>query len=275
VHASPSPPAEAAAGGGNLLDEDFAGELRSLHAQSRRRSTWLPRIGAAFGNGVIAGLVPSAIVLLIYFLEHRDAPLPWVTIASILAVYGPGVGVSLAVFVEAFVLAADRIARLGYGTWLIANPIVASTTAGVFAGVAPGAIGVAVFGSYHGPFVGTGLIAFGMIAGAVMVAIPVAIRARAARGAPANLAVIGVSALIATAILCAVAAVIAPVIVGGAFAEARNSVEQHGWIVGAVAGAMGGGVVGVFIGIVIALGRSLAPASGNRKRVPEVARGAA
>jgi hypothetical protein len=51
------------------------------------------------------------------------------------------------------------------------------------------------------------------------------------------------------------------VIVGSAFAEARNSVEEHGGLVGAVAGAIGGGVVGVFIGIVIAVGRSLAARS--------------
>lgn len=251
------------------LDEDFAGELRSV-TRPHTAPAWIPRIRAAFGSGVIAGLVPSAIVLLIYFVDNRDAPLPWVTIASILAVYGPGVGVLLAVFVEVFVMLTDRIARIGYGAWLIANPVIAATIAGMLAGIAPGAIGVAVFGSYHGPFVGTGLIAFGMIGGALLVAVPLAIRARAARGVPANLGVIGVSALIATAILCAVAAVIAPVIVGSAFEEARNSVEDHAWIVGGVAGCVGGGVVGVFIGIVIAFGRSLR--SRNRKTVPEVAR---
>jgi hypothetical protein len=212
--------------------------------------------------------LPSALVLLLYFVENIDAPMPWITIASILAVYGPAVGVLLAVFVEAFVMIADRIARVGFGLVLIANPITASTLAGMLAGIAPGAIGVIVFGSYHGPFVGTGLIAFGLISGAVMVAVPAAIRARRIRGAAPNSAVIAMSTMLATVILCAVAAVIAPVIVGSAFDQAQSNVEDYGGIVGGVAGAIGGGVVGVFIGIVIALSR-------NRERVPEVAVGRA
>jgi hypothetical protein len=248
-------------------DDDLAWELWSPCAVTRT-STWIPRIAAAFGNGVVAGLLPSAIVLAVYFFAHRDAPLPWVKIASILAIYGPGIGVLLAVFCEAFVMITDRIARAGYGLVVVCNPIVACTLAGLLAGIAPGAIGVIVFGSYHGPFVGTGLIAFGLISGAMMVALPLATRARTHRGAPRNMLVIAVATLIATVILCAVAAIVAPVIVGSAFAEARHSVEEHGGLVGAVAGAAGGGVVGVFIGIVIGVGRSLR----NRERVPEVAR---
>jgi hypothetical protein len=236
-------------------DDELAWELHSLHVA--RPSTWAPRLASAFRNGVLAGLVPSAIVLVLYFLDNRDAPLPWIRIASILAVYGPAVGVLLAVFVESMTMIADRIARVGYGLPLIANPITASTIAGVLAGIAPGAIGVMVFGSYHGPFVGTGLIAFGLIAGSVMVAVPIAIRARHARGAAPNLAVIAVATVLATVILCAVAAVIAPVIVGSAFDQAQSNLEEYGGIVGGVAGAVGGGVVGVFIGIVIAFGRSL------------------
>jgi len=255
------------------LDDEFSGELRSLRAP-RRPSIWLPRLIAAFRTGIVAGLFPSAIVLVLYFLANRDANLPWVRIASVLAVYGPGVGVSLAVMVEASTMIADRIARVGYGLRVIANPIVASTVAGVLAGIAPGAIGVVVFGSYHGPFVGTPLIAFGLIAGSVMVAAPLATRARHAHGVPPNRAVIAVATVIATLVLCAVAAVIAPVIVGSAFAEAQSAVTDHGGVVGAVAGAIGGGVAGAFIGIVIAVGRTLFPQprrSRQLERVPEVA----
>lgn len=245
------------------LDDELGWELASLRVV-RRPSTWAPRIRAAIGNGVLAGLIPSAIVLLVYFLDNRDAPLPWVRIASILAVYGSGIGVSLAVLVEVFTMITDRIARVGYGLQLIANPITASTLAGILAGIAPGAIGVIVFGSYHGPFVGTGLIAFGLIAGSTMVAIPAAIRARRARGVAANPGAIATSAVFATLILVAVAAVVAPVIVGGAFIEAQSNVEEHGGIVGAVAGALGGGVIGVFIGISITFGRSLFARRGQR-----------
>lgn len=241
-----------------VLDEDDLAWELWLPRREPRTSTILPRLTAAFGNGILAGLLPSAIVLAVYFFSHRDAPLPWMKIASILAVYGPGVGVLLAVFSEALLMLADRIARLGYGLVIVFNPIVACTLAGVLAGIAPGAIGVLVFGSYHGPFVGTGLIAFGLIGGAVMVAVPLAIRARHHRGAPRNTAVIAVATVIATLILCAVSAVVAPVIVGSAFAEARNSIDEYGGIVGGVAGAIGGGVCGVFIGIVIVFSRSLA-----------------
>jgi hypothetical protein len=240
------------------LDDELAWELCQPHVP-RAQSTWAPRIAAAFANGVFAGLLPSATVLLIYFLGNRDADLPWLTIASILAVYGPAVGVLLAVFVEVLLIITDRIGRIGYGLQLLFNPITASTLAGMLAGIAPGAVGVIVFGSYHGPFVGTGLIAFGMIAGSVMVAVPVAVRARAVRGAARNHAVIAAATVFATLILCMVAAIVAPVIVGSAFAEAQSNVEEHGGIVGAVAGGIGGGVVGVFIGIVIAFGRSLLP----------------
>jgi hypothetical protein len=240
----------------DLDDDELAWELWSPRVAGRA-SQVAQRLVAAFGNGIVAGLLPSAIVLAIYFFDNRDAPLPWVRIASILALYGPAVGVLLAVFCEALLMLTDRIARAGFvGLIVVFNPIVACTLAGILAGIAPGAIGVVVFGSYHGPFVGTGLIAFGLIGGAVMVAVPLAIRARRMRGAPRNTAVIAAATVIATVILCAVAAVIAPAIVGSAFAEARNSVEEHGGIVGAVAGAVGGGVCGVFIGIVIALGRS-------------------
>lgn len=238
------------------MEDDLAWEL-AVPATNRRASTIGPRLAAAFGNGVVAGLLPSAIVLVAYFVQHRDADLPWIKIASILAVYGPGVGVLLAVACEALTMATDRIARVGYGLVAIANPIVACTLGGVIAGIAPGAVGVIVFGSYRGPFVGTGLIAFGLIAGSVMVAVPLAARARRVRRAPRNRLVIGASTVIATLILCAVAAVVAPVIVGGAFEEARNGIEDYGGLIGGVAGALGGGVVGVFIGIVIAFSRSL------------------
>ncbi|MEO8702886.1 MAG: hypothetical protein ABI867_22770 [Kofleriaceae bacterium] len=237
-------------------DEGFAGELRSI-APVRRASDLAPRLRAAFVTGIKAGIVPSVIVFVAYFLLNRDAGLPWVRLGSILAIYGPAIGVLLATFVELFVFVTDRIAKLGFGLWLVANPVTAGGFAGALAGIAPGAVGVVVFGAYKGPFVGTGLIAFGLIAGSVMVAVPLAIRARRARGIPDDRAMIGVATVSATLILCAAAAVIAPIIVGSAFHEVRGAVDEFGGIVGAVAGAAGGMIVGVFIGLVIALGRSL------------------
>ncbi len=93
-------------------DDQLAWELWSPHVARRTSVIW-PRLAAAFRNGVLAGLVPSAIVLVLYFIDHRDAPLPWVRIASILAVYGPAVGVLLAVCCESLTMITDRIARAG------------------------------------------------------------------------------------------------------------------------------------------------------------------
>jgi hypothetical protein len=246
------------------LDDDLAWEL-AVPATTRRSSMVASRLASAFRNGVLAGLVPSAIVLGTYFFQHHEADLPWVKIASILAVYGPGVGVLLAVFCEALMIATDRIARVGFGLVAIANPITACALGGLLSGIAPGAIGVLVFGSYRGPFVGTSLIAFGLIAGAVMVAVPLAVRARRLREARKNPWIIGGATLIATAILCGVAAIIAPVIVGTAFDAAREgvTVDEYGGLIGAVGGAVGGGVSGVFIGIVVIVARGRLRASAS------------
>jgi hypothetical protein len=238
------------------LEDEFAGELRSLRPP-RAASQLAARMAATLWIGIRAGLIPSAIVFVIYLLRNRDAPLPWATIGSLLAVYGPVIGILLASSIELFVIGADRIARVGFGLVVIANPVTAGGLAGALAGIVPGAVGVMVFGSYHGPFVGTTLIAFGLVAGAVLVAAPLAIRSRRARGLRDDMRVIAAATLIAMVLLTAVAAVVAPVIVGTAFAEARGAMENHEGIVGAVAGALGGGVVGVFIGLVIVLGRSL------------------
>lgn len=240
----------------DLEDEGFAGELSAVRA-AHLPSHAAARMRAAIATGAKAGLMPSLLVFAGYFLLNPDAPMPWLELGSIIALYGPGVGILLAGFVEALVLLGDRVARLGFGLRAIANPVTAGALGGMLAGTAPGAIGVVVFGAYHGPFVGSGLIAAGLILGSVMIAIPLAIRARRARGASDGVRAVVAATAIATATLCAVAAVVAPIIVGGAFDEVRGAVDDHGGLVGAVAGAMAGGIVGVFIGIVIALGRSL------------------
>lgn len=247
------------------LDADgFAGELTSRAPPPRRPRPWVPRLGAAVRIGARAGLLPAIAVFAIYFLAHHARPMPWVRIASVLAIYGPAVGVLLAVFTEVFVMLLDRVARAGPGLVVIANPVTAGALGGALAGVVPGAVGVTVFGAYTGPYAGTGLIAGALIAGSMLVAVPLARRARRARwprrpGARDH-RVIAAAAAIATLILCAVAAVLAPVIVHSAFARTLGgSLAETGPIAGAIAGAIGGGVVGIFVGLVIAIGRSLRP----------------
>lgn len=237
---------------GDFDGEVFAGELCSLHSPAARKRTVLPRLGGALRVGALAGLFPSLGVGAIYFLAHHATNLPWLRIGSILVVYGPSVGVLLACAVELLVLAFDRIARLGGGLVVIANPVTASGIAGCLAGIVPGAVGVTVFGAYHGPFVGTALIACSVISGAVVIALWLA------RRAGGNRTAVAIAAALATLILCGAALVVAPIIVEGAFAQAQGAVDDYGIVVGAAAGAAGGAIVGIYIGLVIALARGLA-----------------
>src|SRR5688572_13349669 len=191
------------------LDADgFAGELKEL-APPRPPRPWVPRLAAAVRTGIRAGLLPALAVFAIYFVLNHARPMPWVRIASVLAVYGPAVGVLLAVLTELHVMLFDRIARGGHGLAAIANPVTAGALGGTLAGVIPGAVGVTVFGSYTGPFVGTGLIAGALICGSMLVAVPLARRARRARWPrPAGARdhrVIAAAAALATLILCAIA----------------------------------------------------------------------
>jgi hypothetical protein len=232
--------------------DEFAGELTPLRPPVPPKR-WGARTVAAIRTGAFAGLLPAAAVFTIYFLTHADWDLPWLRLASILAVFAPATTIALTALVELLVAATDRIAGWWRPLVVIANPIVASGLAGALAGIAPGAIGVTVFGSYSGPFVGTALIACGIVASAVMVAVPVARRAR--RGDD-RLAIAGAT-LIATLILCGAAAVVTPLLVDSSFDQIRGALEEYGPPVGGAMGAIAGAIVGIYIGIVIAVGRVL------------------
>lgn len=236
--------------------DSIAGE-QSPHVLPKPPPVWLARLGAAIRIGIRAGFWPTAIVFAAYYALNHATPLPWLKLALLAAVYGPMVGVMLAVNVQLLVLIFDRIAATGHGLRFVANPVTAGGLGGVLAGILPGSIGVTVFGSYRGPFVGTVLIAFALIAGSGLIAIPLARGARRGRGAPDDAAAIRTAALVSTLILCALAIVIAPVIVDTAFRQVNGFVQQYGATVGAIAGAVGGGVVGVYVGLVIAIGRRI------------------
>ena len=236
--------------------EGIAGELCPL-VLPKPPPAWVGSLGASFRIGIRAGFWPTAIVFVAYYALNHAAPLPWLKLAMLAAVYGPMVGVLLAVIVQVLVLIFDRVAAAGHGLRFVANPVTAGGLGGVLAGILPGSIGVTVFGSYRGPFVGTVSIAFALIAGSGLIAIPLARRARQARGAPADGRAIRTAALVSTLILCAIAIVIAPVIVNSAFQQVNGYVQEHGATVGAIAGAVGGGVVGVYVGLVIAIGRRI------------------
>lgn len=237
-------------------DDDFAGEV-TRPAAARPARTWVPRLGGAMRSGFVAGALPGALVGAVYYAQNHELDLPWLRIASLLAVYGPGVGILLAGVIELLVLACDRVARVGFGLGLLFHPVSAGALGGVLAGVGPGAIGVLVFGAYHGPFVGTALIAIGLISASLLIAVPAARRARAARGVRPNPRALAAAAAIATLSLCGLAAAIAPLIVDTAFAQSRALDGANG-LIGAAAGALSGAIVGTYIGLVVAVGRALA-----------------
>ncbi len=239
-----------------MEDDPLAWEVAVL-APARPPRIWVPRLGAALRSGVRAGVGPGVFVFVAYYLAHRELDMPWLKIATVLALYAPGVGITLALTVEALVMVVEQIvARV---RWLVpvANSVVAAGLAGAICGVLPGAIGVVVFGGYRGPFVGTALIATSLMSGALLVAVPAARRARrhTQKQTAHDTRAVVVATLVATLILGAVAAVIAPLLVDGAFVRVAGEIDRHGATVGAVVGAMGGTILGLYIGLVIALAR--------------------
>jgi len=236
--------------------DGFAGELAPLWPGRPARKLD-PRWGKCVRGGMIAGGVPAVFLLLDYFLAHDDLDLPWLKIASLVAVLAPLSGLLLALFVEAAVVAFDRVGRAWWPLKLVANPMTAGAIGGALAGIAPGAVNVTTFGSYHGPFVGTVPLACTCIAGALLVVVPIARRC-GANGVIAGL-------VIATVLLCAIAAVVAPLIVDSAFQQLQGELTTDGPIVGAACGVIGGGIMGVYVGLVIVVGRMVRPASRFRR----------
>ena len=238
-------------------DPSLAWEV-TVPPAARPRRTWTPRLAAALRSGFLAGFLPGGLVFTLYYLAHRDLDMPWGKIALVLALYAPGVGITLAVAVEGLVMIAEAIvARV---RWLvpIANSIVAAGIAGAICGILPGSIGVVVFGGYRGPFVGTTLIAVAQVGGALLVAVPSARRARRhSRGTTRNAGAVAAATLIATLVVGVVAAVVAPLLVTRAFTGIAGELDAHGATVGAVIGAMGGAILGLYVGLVIALARRL------------------
>src|ERR1043165_2052749 len=105
-------------------DEVFAGELEPAR-RSRARSASGSRLRAACANGFIAGMFPASVVFTIYYVANHETDLPWVQIGSILAVFAPITGISLALFTELSLLAFDRIVAWWRPAVVLANPIVA------------------------------------------------------------------------------------------------------------------------------------------------------
>jgi hypothetical protein len=205
------------------------------------------RLGASLRGGAIAGVVPTAILFVIYIVEAWYWHLPWLRIASVLAIYAPVTGVLLAVCVEVSIVAMDRVGSAWWPTRVLANPLIAGTVGGVIAGIFPGAFGVPVFGSYSGPFIGTAPLCCACIAAAALVVTPIARRSGVRR--------VALAMLLATPIACVLAAIVAPVIVETAFVQVNSTLDRDGPFIGAACGAIGGAFLGLYVGLVVVLGR--------------------
>ena len=240
--------------------DELGWEIAPLWPRKPRRPLD-PRWGACVRGGALAGSLPAIGLYAVYFALNHDVDMPWLKIASLLAVFAPIAGILYAVFVEACVVGFDRARRWLAPLVVVANPITAGLAGGALAGIAPGAVGVTTFGSYHGPFVGTVPLACTCIGGALLVVVPIARRCGAG-GLVAGFA-------IATVLLCTIAAVVAPLLVDTAFAQLQGELATDGPIVGATCGLIGGGIMGLYVGVVIAVGRMVRPASRFRTRLPQ------
>lgn len=234
--------------GGVGDDEVLAWEMAALRVSTRRSET-LARLGASMRGGAIAGFVPAAIVFVVYMIEAWEWGMPWLRIASVVAVFAPIAGLLLAGCVEVMVMWLDRVGRAWWPLRVVANPLMAGLVGGVIAGIGPGAVGVPVFGSYSGPFLGTAELACACIAAAALVVTPIARRS----GVAGRRLVVAV--VLATVIAGGMAAVVAPVVVDAAFVEIGDALQTQGAMIGAGCGAIGGGFLGLYVGLVIVLGR--------------------
>ncbi|MCX5746617.1 MAG: hypothetical protein NT062_29420 [Proteobacteria bacterium] len=230
------------------VDEGLAWEITPRRAPRPRR-TWAPRMGVAVRGGFRAGFLPGILVMAIYYIAHHDVDLPWLKIATLMSVYAPGVGISLAAAIEAVVLLVDGLTARAPIVPRGPAVVVGCGLAGAACGIAPGAIGVVVFGSYRGPFIGTSLIATSMIIGAFLVALP------AARRAARSWRAVVIATIATTLLVGVVASVVTPLVVDGAFGHMQGVSYEHGVFVGGAVGALGGCLLGGYAGLVIALAR--------------------
>jgi hypothetical protein len=151
------------------------------------------------------------------------------------------------VCVEVPIVWMDRAGDAWWPLRIVANPLVAGTVGGTLAGIAPGAFGVPVFGSYSGPFIGTAPLCGACIAAAALVVTPIARRSGVHR--------VGLAMALATPIACGLAAIAAPVIVDTAFIQVNSTLDRDGPFIGAACGAIGGAFLGFYVGLVVVLGR--------------------
>ena len=216
--------------------------------------------GRAARKGAMCGLGPSVILFAWYAAHHQDLPMPWAQIGVMSALVGTFTGAALGGVVQLLVARFDRLAGRAR---LVANPITAGLLGGALTSIVAGVFAVAVFGSYHGPYVGT-IESAGMLISACW-ALATLLTIDALRGSRAGTAAdlvpatgfVVLSALVTAAVTIAAARIVAPSLFSeGVFWTARYAVLAHGAVtVGCVLGVIVGAMFGMHLGLAIWLGR--------------------
>lgn len=137
----------------------YAAPLASIDTQPPRGQTVAFR--AVFGGGTSA-VITGVLAGIPYFLAYRgDARIHWGRMVPLFLFFCAGMGALLGLGIALGMLGADRtLARLWPSLERSSRGAIAGAPlGGLVAGVLPGAIGTAYFGSQNAPFMGTAAIA--------------------------------------------------------------------------------------------------------------------
>jgi hypothetical protein len=226
---------------------------------------------AAARLGALCALGPGLILFGWYYAHNGHLPLPWGRIALITVVLAPFTGAAFGGFVRLFIAWFDRHAGGATRRRFYANPISAGVLGGALASIVTGVFAVAVFGSYHGPFVGTLEITAMLFAGCLAIATLLTVevlrgsRPRSGEDLAVAIKLVVLAGLATAAVTIGSAILVMPSLFSaGVLWTARAEVLAHGAVtVGCVVGLAVGAILGMHLGFSIWLGRrrSRAPAA--------------
>jgi hypothetical protein len=219
-------------------------------AEETRRASGANVFHAAIA-GAIGGLVAGLAGGVPYFLEHNDEPLPWRKLAGAFFTYVMLAGAAYAASARLGVAILDYVR----GTRR-SNAILGGILGAALVGPAPGAVGVAYFGSQPYVFMGTAMLALAPISGVWITSASIATVDRRGAGTTPSVLVMLASSLVATAIF------------GGLGAAIFFNIDDHSMLTwfrsgasaaGVESGALLGAFVGGHVGATLTIARAVTP----------------
>ncbi len=199
--------------------------------------------------GAIGGLVAGLAGGVPYFFEHSDEPLPWRKLAGAFFTYVMLTGAAYAASARLGVAVLDAVRGARRS-----NAILGGVIGAALVGPAPGAVGVAYFGSQPYVFMGTAMLALAPISGVWITSASIATVDRRGAGTSPSVLVMLAASLVATAIF------------GGLGAAIFFNIDDHSMLVwlrggaraaGVESGALLGAFVGAHIGTTLAIARRI------------------